>query len=213
MKTTFTQKNTFIKTSLLAVAMISSAQFALSQTTHQVAVTSNSYTPSTITINVGDKVVWTNTQGNHNVNATQATFPANPESFGNSVSSGWTFEHTFLTAGTYNYQCDPHINFGMTGIVEVVEISTGNSFTEIPESGKVFVYPNPVNSDLNISFRDQDFKSNSVNVYSISGALLMNKSFNKDSQSFINLSQLDSGFYIIEVLGDTTRDRIKILKQ
>ncbi|MBT5858564.1 MAG: hypothetical protein HOH88_01720, partial [Flavobacteriales bacterium] len=53
------------------------------------------FSPDSLTINVGDTVNWVNTGGFHNVNATLSTFPLNPEGFGNSVSSGWTFTHVF----------------------------------------------------------------------------------------------------------------------
>jgi plastocyanin len=89
------------------------------QTTHNVAVTNNVFTPSQLPITAGDKVIWTNTQGSHNVNGTKTTFSANPESFGNNVGSGWTYEFTFNTAGTYDYQCDPHAGMGMVGKIVV----------------------------------------------------------------------------------------------
>ena len=50
------------------------------------------------------------------MNGTQATFPNNPEGFGNSVGSGWTFQWVFTLAGTYDYQCDPHAP-GMSGVI------------------------------------------------------------------------------------------------
>jgi plastocyanin len=85
----------------------------IAQTTHNVTVSNYSFTPSQLIINVGDKVKWTNVLGSHNVNGTKATFATNPESFGNSVGSNWTYEYTFSTSGTYNYQCDPHAAMGM----------------------------------------------------------------------------------------------------
>lgn len=95
------------------------------QTTHNVAVTSNVFTPSQLTITAGDKVIWTNTQGSHNVNGSKSTFSSNPESFGNNVGTGWTYEYTFNTAGTYDYQCDPHAGMGMTGKIVVNPKSSG----------------------------------------------------------------------------------------
>lgn len=107
------------------LGILAAMPFAVNgQTSHAVGVTSNVFTPDEITINVGDTVIWTNTQGNHNVNGTQATFPANPESFGNTVGMGWTFSHVFTIAGNYDYHCDPHANFGMTGKIEVKEPSS-----------------------------------------------------------------------------------------
>ena len=89
------------------------------QSSHVVDVTNNVFTPDELTISVGDTVIWTNSQGNHNVNGTQTTFPDNPESFGNGVGVGWTFSHVFTIPGTYDYQCDPHVGFGMVGQVIV----------------------------------------------------------------------------------------------
>ena len=87
--------------------------------THNVTTSGTAFSPANITINQGDTVVWTNGGGSHNVNGTQATFPSNPASFGNSVGTGWTYQFVFTTAGTYNYQCDPHAGLGMVGTVTV----------------------------------------------------------------------------------------------
>lgn len=95
------------------------------QTKHQVAVTNNVFTPANLTITAGDEVVWTNTQGHHNVNGTTATFPSNPASFGNSLGMNWTFSHTFTTPGVYDYQCDPHVGLGMVGKITVNPKATG----------------------------------------------------------------------------------------
>jgi plastocyanin len=89
------------------------------QTSHVVDVTNNEFTPDQLTISVGDTVIWTNTQGSHNVNGTQTAYPSNPVSFGNEVGVGWTFSHVFTIPGTYDYQCDPHVAFGMSGRIVV----------------------------------------------------------------------------------------------
>ena len=92
----------------------------LSATVHNVSVTSNVFTPSNLTITAGDTVLWTNNQGFHNVNGTQATYPNNPASFGNAVAGpGWTYQFQFTIAGTYDYQCDPHLGLGMVGQITV----------------------------------------------------------------------------------------------
>ena len=56
---------------------------ASGQTSHNVDVTNNKFTPAEITISQGDTVTWTNSEGTHNVNGLQSKFPSNPESFGN----------------------------------------------------------------------------------------------------------------------------------
>jgi plastocyanin/DNA/RNA endonuclease YhcR with UshA esterase domain len=87
-----------------------------------VAVNNNFFSPQDITIEVGETVQWDNNSGGtHNVNGTTATYPGNAESFtsGGASSSAWSFSHTFNTAGTYDYRCDPHFGLGMFGTVTV----------------------------------------------------------------------------------------------
>lgn len=93
---------------------------AQTQTTHQVSVTSNAFTPTNLVITEGDSVVWTNNQGNHNVNGSTGTFPSNPESFysGNAAPAGWVYGFRFNTSGVYDYWCDPHAP-SMAGTVTV----------------------------------------------------------------------------------------------
>jgi len=68
-----------MKNSLLITAfLISGTLFA--QTKVTVIVENFMFTSANITINVGDTVEWTNIQGTHNVNGTQATFSSNPAS-------------------------------------------------------------------------------------------------------------------------------------
>ncbi|MBT7620211.1 MAG: hypothetical protein HN594_03965, partial [Flavobacteriales bacterium] len=99
----------------------------ITQSSHTINTAGMTFSPNNLTINIGDTVNWVNTGGFHNVNATLSTFPLNPEGFGNSVGSGWTFTHVFLLSGTYNYQCDPHIP-GMTGVIVVNSQPTSDLF-------------------------------------------------------------------------------------
>ena len=56
-----------------------------SQSNHVVNTVNNSFSPSIITVDVGDTVTWVNGGGTHNVNGNQSTFSNNPSSFGNSL--------------------------------------------------------------------------------------------------------------------------------
>ncbi|MEM9259586.1 MAG: lamin tail domain-containing protein, partial [Bacteroidota bacterium] len=104
----------------LLLCLLVSCQLT-AQTNHSVAVTSNVFTPDNLTIQVGDTVTWTNTEGRHNVNGQQNEYPNNPEGFfsGPAAMPTWTYQFVFNTTGTYDYQCDPHVNFGMTGKIVV----------------------------------------------------------------------------------------------
>ncbi len=150
-------KNRLRFATLLLAAALSSAW----ATVHNVSVTSNVYTPSSLTINQGDTVIWTNMSGFHNVNGSIATFPNNPVSFtnGSAASGMWTYQFIFNTPGTYDYQCDPHAGLGMVGSITVnaVSISTPCSqpyFSEYIEGSsqnKGFEIYNPTSGPLDLS--------------------------------------------------------------
>ena len=94
--------------------------FVGAQNVHIINTLGNTFIPNNLTVNTGDTVRWINTSGFHNLNATQSTFPNNPQGFGNSgIGAGWTFQWIFTVSGIYNYQCDPHANIGMNGVVIV----------------------------------------------------------------------------------------------
>ena len=75
----------------------------------------NTFSPKDIIILPGDTVTFINSDlGYHNVNGTTSTYPNNPKSFGNSVSTSlWTYQYIFNVEGSYDYQCDPHLGVGM----------------------------------------------------------------------------------------------------
>ena len=184
-------------TSILFVSTMSTAQNSIN-----VTVSSNMFTPADITINVGDTVIWTNVQGNHNVNGTQVTYPSNPESFGNSVGSGWTYSHVFNTVGNYDYRCDPHVSFGMTGTVTVqstVGIDTPNNISEIG------FYPNPATDYLKFS-NNSDLKA--IAIYNITGVKLFQTKLVKSN---LDISTLNSGIYFIKLTTNSGESTQKLI--
>ena len=183
-----------LKIAFLGIIMLGIAQVTVGQTSHNIAVTSNVFTPEEITIEVGDTVIWTNTQGNHNVNADQSIFASNPESFGNAVGADWTFKHVFTMAGTYDYQCDPHVGFGMVGQV-LVDIQSSTNIREQGTNG-ISIYPNPSAGQIAIQ---SDSEMESIDVYSLSGSVV--KSYTGIGTSFYELSLEDiaAGVYFFKI--------------
>jgi plastocyanin len=142
---------------ILSIFLVAAACIAQAQTSHNVAVQNNSFNPANLSIQVGDTVRWTNNSGSHNVNGKASTFPSNPESFGNNVGTGWVFTHVFATAGSYDYQCDPHAAMGMTGKITVTPISS------VSEAGaaQAAVFPNPAHDFVVFEF-EQDLEPGST---------------------------------------------------
>jgi plastocyanin len=70
---------------------------------HDISIANFAFSPATLPIPVGDTVLWTNNQSvQHTVTSDTGT-----ELAGN-LSSGSTYQHIFLTAGSFPYHCAIH---------------------------------------------------------------------------------------------------------
>src|SRR5437867_7831541 len=97
---------------------------------HSVSMVDFSFGPSTLTINVGDSVTWTN----------DATDPHTSTSDtglwdSGSVDPGQSFTHTFSSAGTFAYHCTFHQSLGMVGTIVVAASGTLPPGSPLPNTG------------------------------------------------------------------------------
>jgi plastocyanin len=76
----------------------------------------NAFDPNPLTVAVGDTVTWTNTDGTQHTVTSDA--PGTELDSGLIAPSG-TYEHTFTTAGTFNYHCS-RTGHQMTGTIVVM---------------------------------------------------------------------------------------------
>tara|TARA_Y100000589_G_scaffold138921_1_gene132843 strand:+ start:2837 stop:3748 length:912 start_codon:yes stop_codon:yes gene_type:complete len=121
-----------MKQTLFSIYLLISA-FVFAQTTHTINAGMFYFTPSQLTIEQGDIVVWINDMGFHDVNADINTLTGesfgNPEAF-DSPATGEVgaeiFSYTFNVPGTYNYDCSvgSHAANGMVGQIIVNESQT-----------------------------------------------------------------------------------------
>src|SRR5687768_242240 len=82
--------------------------------TFSVSASGFSFNPQVVNINVGDTVIWSDLDGGfHNVAAENGSF--------RSPEGANTFSHTFNSAGSFDYVCEPHALYGMIGTVNVSE--------------------------------------------------------------------------------------------
>jgi plastocyanin len=80
----------------------------------------NTFSPSSVTVNQGETVMWTNAGGDHNVVFEDGTFtePAAPD------TSMWTRSRRFDAVGSFGYYCEAHRAVGMTGTVTVLAVGS-----------------------------------------------------------------------------------------
>lgn len=96
---------------------------------HQVTVENFVFTPSDLTILVGDSVTWTNEEGFHNVVADDGAFRCadgcdSNGGNGDPASTPWAFTLTFNDPETIAYFCEVHGGAGgsgMSGTIEVID--------------------------------------------------------------------------------------------
>lgn len=79
--------------------------------TKTVSVKNNAFSPTSVSIHKGDKVVWKWTQGGVPHNVTPASGAAGSKT---SSKKGYTFTKTFTKAGTFKYVCTIHSSMKMT---------------------------------------------------------------------------------------------------
>ena len=112
------------------------------QTTHQVLVANMSYTPSELTIEVGDQVTFILEGGMHDVNFNISMLTGEPFDNPVEISSlpmqsepGEMGTITFDVPGTYNYDCSNygHASMDMVGSIIVEETETQSLSVEVED--------------------------------------------------------------------------------
>jgi LPXTG-motif cell wall-anchored protein len=132
-----------VRFGLVAVfAVVLVIAFAAMASAASVSMGDNFYSPTTVTIPVGDSVTWTNNgQAPHTVTADNGSFDSSPDCPGNINScmfNGDTYTRTFNSAGTFGYTCKVH-GASMSGTVVVQADGTapgpGDPGGDLPNTG------------------------------------------------------------------------------
>ena len=102
---------------------------AIAAASGSVTIADFSFTPATITVNVGDTVTW----NNNGPTPHSATSPNGAFDTG-ILKKGQSGSHTFNEAGTYSYICTPHPFMKATVVVQAAQNGGGGGGTSSSES-------------------------------------------------------------------------------
>jgi len=182
--------------SLITITGVSVCSFA--QTTHNVNISGFTYSPSTLTINVDDKVAFAVSGSHPLVEVDKSVWDISEttaKSGGFSCTSNC--EIPFSTPGDYYYVCGNHGPFGMKGMVTVVD-PTGIK-TESAFSNGMKVFPNPASSLVTIEMAQSNLVQ-SISIVSAQGTIVATYPINSVvTTQNINVSALESGFYQVVI--------------
>lgn len=183
------------------------SSFAVNATIHIVRVWDGYYQfvddinfSSDITIELGDTVQWLPLdvpQMVHTITSTNIPVGALPFDQIWQAPADTFFQYIPLEIGLYEYECTPHIQFGMIGSVNVIAGTTSiNDFDLI--SNESLIYPNPA---TNYIYFTEPSSASTFKIYNLKGETILKGVANGP----IDISSLLTGIYFTEIIGDKPR--------
>ena len=198
-----------MKTILISLVLVLSATGAFC-TSWTITNSGNTFTPSIITITVGDDVTFALASIHNAVEVNQATWNAN----GNTKLAGG-FETAFgggqvqssqLGVGTHYYVCSPHASLGMKGTI-VVQNVTGIEESTSPYDFSIF--PNP--SSISVTIKaDEIGISSEYYIADLTGKKVASGKLG-DQITTIDLRHLTRGIYMVGMVNQRVRP-VKLIK-
>jgi plastocyanin len=185
---------------------------------HTISNSGTTFSPSDITINAGDVIVFSLGNTHNAVEVTKETYDANgntPKDGGFSVGFGGG-SVTFTNVGTYYYVCEPHASLGMKGVIRVVSGTTATQDVSTPQD--INIYPNPVTDRISIGFTLAHQSNVSIKLVNVAGAaamVLLDEMMDAGYQTFgVDLSsRVAPGIYFVSIVFDEGEFVKKIIVQ
>lgn len=196
-------------------ALLSILFLNASASIHVVTVANFSFTPNTMSVNVGDTIRFTWSSGNHTT--TSVTVPSGAATWDNPMNSNNTvFDYKVTVVGTYSYKCTPHAGNGMVGTFS----ASGTTGIDLADAVNLTsLYPNPFSNELFIEQGNKQPEYTQISISDILGKQI--KSINMESlpvvsinKKRIDVSELPKGIYFVTLKGNGTKAKtIRLVKE
>jgi plastocyanin len=195
---------------ILLLFIISNAGFATNYIIKFGGSFGTNYSPSELSVAVGDTITWQGTFSNHPLSSTSV--PQGAASFHN--GNGTIFSYPVQVPGNYNYECDIHGPSGMTGSF-TANVSAVNE-KDLLHQPEVFRlnqnFPNPFNPNTIITFELPVTNRVDLSIYNLLGqkviTLVSGIRSNGIHQVEWDASNFSSGVYFYRlVAGEYTQVR------
>jgi plastocyanin len=176
-----------------------------------------SYTPSLVTVNVGDVVQWGNSSTYPCAQVSQATWAANGTAtlaggFGTQTTS---YQMTVTaTTGTIYFVCTTKV--ASNGTKGIVQLSSPNGIADNQFlTANINLFPNPAKSEINISL-PAGIETISAKLFALNGqqldALEVSQNSNSANTFVVNFpATITKGIYFLEIASGNERIYKKIV--
>lgn len=149
------------------------------------------FSPTNITVSVGDTITWTGLGNFHTVTPNNGV----SEPFcGNTVQASCV--STFMTPGSFAYHCNPHFNSGMTGTVHVVAAPSLPPVVSITNPPHNILLVAPASVAVGVSASDPDGTVVSVRLLTNGVAAVTNT----NPPFALTINNLAAGHYALRAL-------------
>ena|GEM_PF-560889 len=184
--------NNVMKTSIIFVLAFLLFTVKSSGTVHVITQNGFSFSPSSLTVSIGDTIRWQWTAGSHTT--TSISVPDGAQSWNNPLnSSSVSFDYKIEVAGDYSYVCTPHQGLGMAGSF------TALGFTSLNEniSSVRFSVINPFDESLKIY--SSEGSALLLTLWDLTGKVVLRTEFNGYGTENIVTESWPDGIYILSV--------------
>ena len=170
-----------------------------------------SFSPSTLTIQNGDTVIFTLQSSHDPREVSQSTYNANGTTalnggFQTAFSGGMVLPEK-LGPGTHYYVCSNHASMGMKGTITVV----GTGIVGVDASPQIVFYPNPVKDQLEInipaSLLSEPFD---LAIFNLKGELVYQTTVTLTT-SKVSCSDFKPGWYLVKLANNGLIIRRKLM--
>lgn len=165
--------------------------YSAQATVHDISVNGFTYTPDTITINVGDTISWSVTSSHPAREVDEPTYTSNGSTSNGGFSTVDGDTTAMTTSGTFYYVCINHFSSGMKGMI-VVEPTTG--IEKNTRGEEISIYPNPAESFITI----KNAEASDVEVLDMLGHRIQSLNINATNNT-IDVNSWRSGVYFIRI--------------
>ncbi|HKR05110.1 MAG TPA: T9SS type A sorting domain-containing protein [Bacteroidia bacterium] len=198
---------------LLAIAAFVFLSVQGKATKHMIMTEDFFFSPTDLSVVVGDTIQWMWGSGNHTTTSTSV--PSGAATWDQLINNAsMTFDYVVLVPGTYQYQCTFHISMGMVG-----EFTASNP-TGIP--GQV-VLPylnidrNLTSNEIKLNYNFEEMQTLTLNVFDLIGkevkSIYLGTVPAGENEKTISLEGIAKGVYLVKLDGSDISITRKIVLQ